>query len=280
MKKLFVLLFVLLGLGFSNQAQVMDTPRDGVYDKIHTINREPVPYAHLREADAFWAKRVWRVIDLREKVNHPLYYPNKPTNGRINLIGVLLQGLEEGSITAYGADNDEFTVPLTTEEIMKKLSKSDTIRDRFDPITYEPLPDTVIVTDFDASTVTMFRVKEDWFFDKQRSVLDVRILGLCPIREDYDQEGNLRGTRADFWIYFPDARQILVKNEVFNRFNDGQRLSYDDWFFKRFFGSYIVKESNVYDRYINMYATGLDGLLESERIDNDIFVFEHDLWEL
>jgi len=116
-------------------------------------------------------------------------------------------------------------------------------------------------------------------FDRQRSVLECRILGICPLREEYDIDGNLKGTRADFWIYFPEARNVLVKNEVFNRFNDGQRLTYDDWFFKRLFGSYVIKETNVYDRYINMYATNLDALLESERIENDTFVFEHDLWE-
>ncbi|MFA5492865.1 MAG: gliding motility protein GldN, partial [Bacteroidales bacterium] len=74
-------------------------------------------------------------------------------------------------------------------------------------------------------------------------------------------------------------RPYLVRYEYFNRKNDGQRLTYDDAFNKRMFGSYIIKESNVYDRYISSYTTGIDALLESERIKNDIFIFEHDLWE-
>lgn len=279
MKTLFVFVSVMLGFILAPQAQVFDTPPDRVWDKEHVQDRVPVPYAPLRRADVFWAKRIWRVIDLREKINHPLYYPFKETNGRINMITVLLRGLKENTLTAYDAADDEFKSPLTAEEVLKKLEKVDTLRDRMDPFTGALLPDTVIFTPFDAGSVMQFRIKEDWFFDRQRSVLDVRILGICPLRDEYDNDGNLKGTRADFWIYFPESRQMLVKYEVFNRFNDGQRLSYDDWFFKRLFGSYVVKESNVYDRYINIYALGLDGLLESERIENDIFVFEHDLWE-
>jgi len=46
----------------------------------------------------------------------------------------------------------------------------------------------------------------------------------------------------------------------------------------RLSGSYIYKESNVYDRNIQEYATGPDGFLESDRIKQKIFETEHDLW--
>ena len=55
-------------------------------------------------------------------------------------------------------------------------------------------------------------------------------------------------------------------------------MSFNDFFEKRMFSSYIAKESNVYDRYILSYAKGMDALLESERIKNDLFIQEHDLW--
>jgi len=280
MKTLFVSVVVMLGFTMASLAQVFDTPPDRVWDKEYYPDRVAVPYPFLRKADVFFAKRIWRVIDLREKINHPLYYPITPTNGRISLMSSILNGIEENSITAYRATDDEFKSPMSPEEVKGVLMKIDTLKDRFDPFTGAQLPDTVITTPFDVASVTMFRLKEDWIFDRQRSVIECRILGICPLREEYDIEGNLKGTRADFWIYFPQARNVLVKNEVFNRFNDGQRLTYDDWFFKRLFGSYVIKETNVYDRYIVSYATNLDALLESERIENDTFVFEHDLWEL
>ncbi|MCX7697370.1 MAG: gliding motility protein GldN [Bacteroidales bacterium] len=268
--------FLLILVG---QILVAQIPPDRVWDKEYTPDRKPVNLPWLRKADVFWAERVWRVIDMREKINQPLYYPTKPTNNRINLISVLLKGLEEGTITAYSADNDEFTIPLSPAELKKKLVRWDTIKGRTHPITNEPLPDTVIEVKYDPASVIQFRIKEDWFFDKQRSVLDVRILGICPVREEYDAEGNLKGTRVDFWIYFPEARTILAKYEVYNRFNDGQRMSYDDFFLKRFFSSYVIKASNVYDRYISPTWTGLDALLKSEEIEAKIFDFEQDLWE-
>lgn len=272
-----ILGLILLLCVFSGNAQVMDAPRDGVYDKIHTQNRKPVPYPNIREADVFWSKRVWRVIDFREKINHPFYYPTQPTQGRINLISVLLQGIQEGGVLAYKVDDDEFKIPMTQQEMQNILVKMDSSK-VIDPFTGEER-DTVIPIKFDPSTVTLLRVKEDWVFDKQRSVIECRIIGICPVLEEYDSDGSLKGTKPLFWIYFPQARPYLVTNEVYNRFNDGQRFSFDDLFFKRMFSSYVIKESNVYDRYIQQYTTGLDALLESDRIQNDLFILEHDLWE-
>jgi hypothetical protein len=69
------------------------TVLDGPYVKEHTPTRKVVPYTHLREADVMWAKRIWRVIDLREKMNHPLYYPVEPINDRKSLFDIIKQAL-------------------------------------------------------------------------------------------------------------------------------------------------------------------------------------------
>ena len=83
-----------------------------------------------------------------------------------------------------------------------------------------------------------------------------------------------------FWVYFPEARKVLINAEVFNSAkNDAERRTYDDVFWKRMFGSTIVKESAVMDRNVNEYMVGLDALLEAERIKEEIFNIEHDLWE-
>ncbi|NLL28810.1 MAG: gliding motility protein GldN [Bacteroidales bacterium] len=279
MKTLFVSILILFGVAtFVHGQQVFDTPPDRVWDKDHYVERVAVPYPHLRRADVFYAHRVWRVIDLREKINHPLYYPHVETNGRINFVSVILKGVEEGSIRAFNAVTDDFTVPLSQEEIENALVVADSTP-RFDPFTGEQLPDTVIIMPLDVSSFTKIRLKEEWFFDMQRSVIECRILGVCPIRDEYDDEGNLKGFRPLFWIYFPEARNIFVKHEVYNRYNDGQRLTFDDFFFRRMFNSYVIKESNVYDRYISEIYTGMDALLESERLEEQRVLFEHDLWE-
>ena len=129
--------------------------------------------------------------------------------------------------------------------------------------------------------VKQYWVKEDWYFDKQRSVMDVRIIGLCPMREKIDPTtGEMIGVSPMFWVYFPQCRATFAKSEVFNTKNDAQRNTYDDLFMKRMFSSFIRKESNVMDRDIASYATGLDALLEAERVKDDIGKIEHDVWHL
>ncbi len=261
------------------EAQV-NPPRDAVYDKQHIAERAPVELSHIREADVIWVKRIWRVIDLRERLNQPFYYPEFPRKDWRNLITVLMDALKEGTIEAYDASSptDEFLVPLTYQDIEKRINKADTIRERRPDPPYD-FYDTVIARRFSPMDVKLFRVKEDWVFDKQRSVFEARILGICPVRDNYDSYGQWRGYDPLFWIYFPDVRKILAQAEVFNQQNNGQRLSYDDLFMKRMFSSYIYKEDNVYDRKIGDYVSGLDALLESERIKEEMFRWETDLWE-
>ncbi len=62
------------------------------------------------------------------------------------------------------------------------------------------------------------------------------------------------------------------------RHNDAERRTLDDIFWKRMFSSYVRKESNVYDRSIGDYTSGMNALFESERVKDDIFKYEHDLW--
>ena len=83
-----------------------------------------------------------------------------------------------------------------------------------------------------------------------------------------------------FWIYFPEYRDLLAKYEVFNQFNNSNNISFDDLFMQRRFSSFIYAEANVYDnRKIVDYSTGDDALYEAEKIKQQLFEVEHDLWE-
>ncbi|MCX6268142.1 MAG: gliding motility protein GldN [Bacteroidetes bacterium] len=283
MKKILFLVLLslfIVGLKQTSYSQVLEgPPRDGVYDRTSVMQVQPIPYPYLREADIIWTRRIWRVIDMREKMNQTFYFPEKPQNDWKSFMQIIMDGLKEGTITAYAAFPDQFAVPNTYKELMDQLQKTEkkTLKRPYEP--YDEY-DTTIVNDFKAADVKILRVKEDVYFDRQRSVFEVRILGICPVMDDIDENGNYRGPKPLFWIYFPECRNLFAKNEMFNLKNGAAgRLTYDDVFMKRMFSSYIYKEENVYDRSINEYATGVDALLESEKAKNSLHEFESNLWE-
>lgn len=280
MKKLIVLFFVLF-VGSEN-LRAQNNVLDGAYVHENAPTLKVVAYPYLREADVMWSKKVWRNIDLNEKINLPLKYPARPMRDRKSLINVLIDGMKEGTLTSYSTVDDEFTTPITFEEVQKKFGSHTDTQQVVDPNPPYLSHDTVVTKEANYDKVIGYRLKEEWFFDKQRSVIDVRIIGLAPVVYDEDESGNVREggqKKALMWVYFPEARNMLVNAESFNRDNDAERRTFDDIFMKRMFASTIIKEANVYDRNIVDYRTGIDALLESERIKTDIVNLEHDLWE-
>jgi len=274
----------LLVLSNNNKLFAQDN-RQEVYDKINIPNKKPIPYPPTREADVMWAKIIWRIIDLREKVNLPLYFPTQPIDNRYNLVSLLLKGIDTEGLTAYDAQDDrnEFKVKLTKDAIdvvMGKEQKTIKVQDSSGNVTEKN-----VEGQREIEQVKQILVKEKWFFDKNSSTMQVRILGICPLRiyNRLDDNGNPTDEirkKKTFWIYYPDYRDLLSRHEVFNRNNDAQQVSYDDYFIQRRFSSYIFQESNAYDnRSISSYATGIDAMYESERIKKYLFETEHDLWE-
>jgi gliding motility associated protien GldN len=229
-------------------------------------------YQPLREADVVWSKRIWRVIDVREKMNLPFVYPVR------SFFSILVQNAANGDIKIF--KDDDFKKFVTGEELDKMLHSVDTVV-VLDPETYV---ETVQIrkSDINFNDIKSFRIKELWYFDKQTSTLKCRILGLAPIKDNYDDYGNLKYSLPLFWVYFPETRKVLARERVFNDQNDAAPATWADVFDQRFFSSYIIKESNVQDRRLTDIFTGEnDGvklLLESEKIKNQILNLEHDLW--
>ena len=275
---------------------------DGVYVQEHIPTKRVVQYAHLREADVMWSKRVWRTIDLREKLNHPLYYPEEAMADRMSLFDVIRYGVfEEGSLTIYDltADfDDKFRFPvkptngiINDPDFVKRLKEFfGTVAQvaRLDPETdefvYDDNGDQIydsVAEPYTSRDIIRYEIKEDWFFDKQRSVMDVRIIGISPVVYFRNEEtGDIMGPKNLFWLYFPECRYVFQNFFVYNSSNDAMRMSFDDIFWKRQFSSYIHKETNVFDRPVNQVWDGLDALLESEKIKEEMFKIEHDVWHL
>lgn len=283
MKKIFVIIgIVCCAVSFSNkktQAQIVD----GAFKRTGIENRKPIPLVSVREADVMWSKKIWRIIDLREKMNQVLYYPTTEMDGRTNLITLLLKGIENGQLTAYDArTDDEFKVPMTFEQV-KEAFGATTRTKKFRNLDTGEMENRTVVGEIRPEEVKQFMIKEEWYFDKQTSTLNTRIIGICPIQEYYrDEDINKQNVqrRKVFWVYYPEARPLLATHAVITPNNTAQSMSFDDLFIKRKFDSYIVKESNVYNnRAISDYLTGQAAMQESQRIETEIFNFEQDLWE-
>ena len=241
---------------------------NGVFERRMYKEKQVIAYDNIREADVFWEKRIWRIIDIREKMNLPFKYPQEL------FFDIIHRAVLSGEVQSF--DDEDFVNPLTVEKVKNMGGGMDTVPVT-DPITgdvtYQPQQRFL-----DPNKITKFRLKEDWLFDEETSTMQVRILGISPILDKYDQAGNFLAPQPMYWVYYPDMRKIFAQHEIFNPQNDAVRMTWEDILEFRYFSSYITKVSNQNDERIADYANGIDALLEGERIKSDIFNFEHDLW--
>ncbi len=281
-----ILLGLFLFLSPSLFAQVVDEPEDnsdGFYVKESELienGKKAFEFPYVREADVVWAHRVWRVIDFKEKINQVFYYPIVPDQGRKNLFTILDEALSEGRIRGF--DDDMFSKEVNWEELKASLGGSEIIsRWETDMDGMEIETFDTVYTSLKAEDIKMLRIKEDWFIDKNRSVEDVRIIGFALIYLQQKEEGVPPVQIPLAWIRYndPEVRELLANAEVYNMDNDRARRSYDDIFRKRVFSSYIIRESNDFNRRIEDYASGVDALLESQRVEDYLFEMEEDMWE-
>ncbi|MDN3584152.1 gliding motility protein GldN [Mucilaginibacter flavus] len=258
-----------------------ERPLDGYFKKNNILSAKVTPYASLRESDVAFQKRIWREIDVREKMNNYLASP------KCRLIDVLLAAVMSGELTAYDptpgkpedVNGDSFSTPLTAAQAKGRLAGADSsVVNKLDK-DGNVIGSSMVASEFNPDSVLKFRIKEDWIFDRQRSIFEPRIVGIAPLVKPKGLGTANVDYLPAFWIYFPDARQVLSTKEVVSRNSDATGLSFDDAFMKRIFTSYIVKQSNDKDERIKDYAQGIDKLYEAEKIKKNLMDWELNLWQ-
>ncbi len=272
MKKLSMMLCCGLTLLCLTSSKAQNLPIiDGVVNRTLITEKMPLAYENVREADVLWEKKVWRVIDLREKINLSFVNPQK------TFFEIIHEAVKKGEITAYSTENDKFSTPIALEDAQKIGVSIDTIQ-VFDEVEYIP-KEKIVENSLNYESVHQLRIKEVWFFDKKTASMQVRIVGIAPLIDEYDDNGNFKYTRPLYWVYYPNCRNLLAK-QAFSSVaeNDANPTSWEDALEMRMFSSYITKESNIYDRRLEDYMAGVDLLLEGEKIQQSIFNYEQDMW--
>lgn len=265
--------------------------RDAATERGVFKDRVPLDYEYLRADDALYTQRVWRDIDIREKINLPFRYQASDDNGDQRFVNILVNAvrsqLKNGNAIAFDANDDRFTTFLDSAGFEKAIGgggqcDTNAVYDLNDPT--KIIKYVVNCNKLNPDDIVKFRIKEEWVFDREASRMFVRILGIAPMRTILAQDGvTERGVTPLFWVYYPDLRGVLAKYEVYNPKNMGMsRMTWEELFEARMFSSYVIKSSldNPMNKYIrNLISDPILRLLEGDNIKDKIFNYEQNLWQ-
>ena len=282
-------------------------------------NDKPLSYGYVDDRDVLMGKTTWEIIDLNEKINFPFYFPVDTANigpERLSLYDVLTKAIRQGKITEVYSDS-VFNTKKSMKDIEGSLTRVDTTDAGRELINQYPddyksrvvkkkvvtgtgkkkvvsyvdqtigptrtVPaEYILKQDLTAADVTQYKIKGYWYFDKRQSELKYRLLGICPVTPDvYTMNSDEKDYIELFWVFFPNARDVLNQAKAFNDKNSAAPISFDQVLNSRRFNSIIYKEENMYgDREIKDYMknNAQEQLLESERVKEKIRNFEEDMW--
>lgn len=282
------ILFLLVlagGLASSVKAQWVEPQPNDYYQRSLTWEKKPQELGFVREADVYWSKILWRIIDVREKENQYFYFPVSPEGirGRKNLAYVLWDAILASEIELY--EDDELKIPLDCAKVIERATRSDTIQmEVYDDYGEADYTTVYVPHEFKSDDIYQYAIKEAVYLDRARSGLQVRKLGLAPMEDRYkviDGETEYMGTVTLFWIPMLSlqTRILFAKKEAYCRENLVHLPNWEYAFNSFMYSSFITREDNVWNRSIHDYLTGEDALLEAERIEEDIMNISIDMWE-
>lgn len=258
-------------------------------EQLEQDHSEPLPYGYTNERDILWAKSVWEYIDLKQRVNFPYLYPidtGRIGNERKSLYYVLVDNIKNGNIEKVYADS-YFTREQSIDELEATLHRADTLEQGYSQLNAgEELDEQFIdETDVDGNDVQGYKIRGYWYFDKRQGDLRYRLLGIAPMIIDAYSKSQGAEDEAEpvelFWVFYPDARDVLFEAQVFNEDNSAHPQNFDELLNARRFEAVIYKTDNDHgDREIDDYIVdnSLKQLLESEDIKEEIREFEENMW--
>lgn len=267
-----------------------------------------------RADDIVWSRIVYRIIDMRYKQNYQLYFPvitEKGTSYR-NLFRVILDGIGDGLPVYQRLDGDIKPV-LSDENILPKAQIPPTLmvynQERADEaaeqndtcysnvacsnemlFNYDAETNQLIFNEYAYSNGAFIRnqlkylIQEIVFFDKHTSRLYSKIVAIAPLQSDKIQnKDDLMAAVNEsmlFWVAFDELRPYLAKQYMIPQLNDTKRMTFDEFFAKKMYSSYLLGDSNMYNRmFLNYAKTEEEVRKEQQRVLDELLNFEQDLWE-
>lgn len=268
-----------------------------VGDSVVSNKVTPLAYGYVDEKDILKSVYVWEIIDMNDKINQPFYFNNTDTFSKQSrsLYTVLLQAALSGEFTEV-YDDENFTTKLDADGIRRKLVYEKLADEALDIIeSGRQLTQQEIIQYTDRyetknDKVRMIKMMGMWFIDKRDGQLKYRPLGIAAMGPDPTMQAQrvagmpLEG--ADelvdlFWLFYPDAREVLANNVVYNQKNSAADLSFDDLLNARRFTSVIYKSSSgLGEGKITDYVPqdGEGQIEESNRIKGEILMMENQMW--
>ena len=269
-----------------------------VGDSVVSNKVEPLQYGYIDEKDVGKSMVVWEIIDLNDKINQPIY---KNSDGIVSqnksLFQVLYDAIIAGKITEV-YDDEMFETRLAPEDIPNRVryeSLSDAgvekINEQGKPLTDAQLKEFTDVREVKSENVKLIKIKGMWYIDKRDAQMKYRLLGIAAMGKDPSMMGQVgpdgMPIESDdmfidlFWVYYPNAREVLSNAVVFNNRNLSSDITFDDILNARRFSSIIYKSgTGLGSGTISDYIPGdaEQQLEESDRIKDQILQMENDMW--
>ncbi|MCC7532906.1 MAG: hypothetical protein IT246_03080 [Bacteroidia bacterium] len=260
-----VLFCIVLGLSFTLFAQRI------------VVNPEPT-----REANVLHAKRIWRVIDLREKKNVTAKWPRNPISN------VLYNAALSGKLRPYR--NDSLNKWYDLEEFVAIGADTFFVKKLIDPNDEDFYTIDTVVDHFKPDEkINLLLLMEDVYFDSKTSREYSQITAIAPLYNKTVSNIDLGLLPLCWFKYYDrknlesDCRQIFVNSLMYNSGNPYQKFSYMDWFEQRLFTSVIIKESNPYDLFImddpEVKRNGINALIKAANVNEQKGNREEDYYE-
>ncbi len=254
----------------------------------------PIP-----ESDIMYKRTVWRVIDLREKQNKPMFSMNR------EITRVMLDAVKRGELQVY--QNDSLKKAYTTDEYRTRLVKpGEQIVESEEDIQARLEQDKILAKieaakkkqmgakyvapastgssamgpiEYDPKDIKRLEIKEDAIFDKKRSRMyfDIQAITL----KGFDPS---TGTDVDLGTFaYKDLVKVFRNHPQeavwYNMQNDAQHKNLADAFDLRLFSSYIKKVSNASDDDLAaIHGGSQQAILAAQRAMEELIEFEYSLW--